>query len=107
MISGIRWISELIEIAGGTDVFADKSRGPQANDRRVSSDDVIAARPDVMLASWCGKPLDREAVLRRPGWSVIPAIASGNIHELPAEIILQPGPACLTDGLDLLEALLT
>ena len=73
---------------------------------RTMLDDVIEAAPEVMLASWCGKPLDRAAVLARPRSDEVPAIRAGRIHELPPEIILQPGPACLTDGLDRLETVI-
>lgn len=100
MICGIRWVSELIEIAGGTDVFAERSRGKLARERFVDVAEVAAAAPDLILASWCGKPLDREAVLSRPGLERVPAIRAERVVEIPAEIILQPGPACLTDGVD-------
>ena len=106
MISAIRWVSELIEVAGGTDIFSERSAGGHAKDRIVTVNDVVEASPDIMLASWCGKPLDREAVLNRPGMSTVPAVAAGRIYEVPPEIILQPGPACLTDGLDSLEQLI-
>jgi len=106
MICGIEWISELIEIAGGTDVFREKARGKAARDRFVSEEVVAEASPDIMLAAWCGKPLDRESVLSRPGMQQVPAIANERVWEVPAELILQPGPACLTDGLDYLERLL-
>jgi len=104
MICGIRWVSELIEIAGGTDVFADRSRGKLARERIVDAGLVAEAAPDVILASWCGKALDRDALLSRPGMQSVPAIREQRIAEIPAEIILQPGPACLTDGLDRLVA---
>jgi iron complex transport system substrate-binding protein len=106
MICGIRWVSELIEVAGGIDIFSDRSQGGHAKERTVTVDQVIAAAPDIMLASWCGKPLDVQAVRSRPGMMDVPAVAAGRIHEIPPEIILQPGPACLTDGLDHLEGLL-
>ena len=106
MICGIRWVSELIEVAGGIDVFRAQSHGGHAKERTLTVEQVIAAAPDIMLASWCGKPLDVAAVLNRPGMADVPAVATGRIHEIPPEIILQPGPACLTDGLDHLERLL-
>lgn len=106
MICGIRWVSELIEIAGGQDVFGERAHGRHAKDRQVTLGDIADGAPDVILASWCGKPLDHEALVGRPWPSEIPAIASGRIHEIPPEIILQPGPASLTDGLDRLETLL-
>jgi iron complex transport system substrate-binding protein len=72
----------------------------------VSSNEVIERRPDVIVASWCGKPFERAALERGAGWEKIPAVRDGEIYELPGAIILQPGPACLTDGLDALEQLI-
>ena len=99
MISGIQWVSELIEIAGGQDIFSDRKMGKLAKERFVQPEEVIAADPEVFLASWCGKPFDRDHVLSRTGWDQISAIRTGKIHEINACEILQPGPACLTDGL--------
>jgi iron complex transport system substrate-binding protein len=106
MISGIGWVSELIEIAGGIDVFADRSKGSAAKDRIVTSEAVIAARPDIILTSWCGKKVAIPKIVERPGWGEIPAVAAGRIHEIKSSIILQPGPAALTDGLDAILAAL-
>jgi iron complex transport system substrate-binding protein len=106
MISGIRWVSELIEIAGGEDIFADRSPGKLAKERFVTSEEVIAAKPDVIIASWCGKPVDKDALCGRSGWTAIPAVKNGAVHEIPSELILQPGPACLTDGLDAISRIL-
>ncbi len=103
MISAIEWVSELIGIAGGEDIFADRSRGKLAKERFVQPEEVIAAAPEVMLASWCGKPVDFDAVLAREGWGAIPALQAGRIHEISSADILQPGPACLTDGLAAIE----
>jgi iron complex transport system substrate-binding protein len=100
MITASRWVSELIEVAGGVDVFADRSAGRAARERVVTSEEVVARAPDVILASWCGKPLEREAVLSRPGWEDVPAVRREALHELDACLVLQPGPASLTDGLD-------
>ncbi len=100
MISGIGWVSELIETAGGRDVFAELSRRPAARERIVTPEDVVAARPDVILASWCGKKVVPERMAARPGWDQIPAVARGRIVEIKSPLILQPGPAALTDGLD-------
>lgn len=107
MLTGILWVSELIEIAGGTDVFAERARGRQGKDRRVTVAEVARAAPEVMIACWCGKPFDRQEVMRRLGPAGVPAVVSGRVHEMPPEIILQPGPACLTDGLARLEAILS
>lgn len=106
MISGIGWVSELIEIAGGTDIFAALATKPEAKDRIVSSADVIARAPDVVLASWCGKKVKLDSFKTRDGWSAIPAIAAGRIVEIKSPLILQPGPAALTDGLDAIRAAL-
>lgn len=106
MISGIGWVSELIHIAGGRDVFADLAVRKAAKDRIVLSEDVIRAAPEVILASWCGKKVRREKIGARTGWEAIPAVASGAIHEVKSPLILQPGPAALTDGLDAIVAAL-
>ena len=106
MISGIGWVSELIEIAGGRDVFAERAAAKAAKDRIVCSEDVVRAAPEVILASWCGKKVRPERIAARPGWDVIPAIATGAIHEIKSPLILQPGPAALTDGLDAIAAAL-
>lgn len=107
MISGIRWVSELVEIAGGQDVFPDLAQQAAAKDRFVTSDQVIAAAPDVILASWCGKKVRPEKIAARPGWDTIPAVREGRIIEIKSPLILQPGPAALTDGLDAILAALT
>ncbi|MFT3925735.1 MAG: cobalamin-binding protein [Myxococcales bacterium] len=106
MITSIQWVSELIEIAGGDNVFKDRAEAGLAKDRFVSQAEVIARAPDVVLASWCGKPFDRASFEARPGFSALPAVKSGRVHELDPAIILQPGPACFTAGLDELERLL-
>jgi iron complex transport system substrate-binding protein len=106
MISAIAWVSELIEIAGGQDIFRDRSAGKHASDRFVSAREVAERAPEVYLASWCGKPFDRRAAIAREGFADLPAVRSGQVHELDPSIILQPGPACLTDGLDALEAII-
>ena len=98
MISAIRWVSELINIAGGENVFDACSHGSLAKERFIEPDDVIAAQPDVIFASWCGKPVDTDEIRQRPGWDEIPAVRTGRIHEIPSATILQPGPGALTDG---------
>ena len=104
MISAIQWVSELIEIAGGRDVFRERSVGKGAKDRFVKHEEVIAADPEVVMASWCGKPFEREAFEAREGYAMMSAVRSGRVHEVESSIILQPGPACLTDGLRALRA---
>jgi len=106
MIAGIKWVSELVEIAGGRDVFPGHATQGAAKDRIVSPQDVIAAAPDVILASWCGKKVRPEKIAARPGWDALPAVQNGRIHEIKSPLILQPGPAALTDGLDAIMAYL-
>ena len=106
MISAIRWVSELIEIAGGEDVFDQRSRSPQAAGRIVSEADVIAAAPDLIIGSWCGKKFAPAKVVARPGFHAITAVRDGALKEIRSSVILQPGPAALTDGLDQLRRLI-
>src|SRR5262249_3182695 len=106
MISGIGWGSERIALAGRGGVFAGKARGPSAKERIVASEDVLAAAPDVILASWCGKKVVIEKIASRPGWDAIPAVRDKRIFEIKSPLILQPGPAALTDGLDAIVAAL-
>jgi iron complex transport system substrate-binding protein len=100
LISGIGWVSELIEIAGGDDVFVELKAHKSAKDRIVAPEAVVAAAPDVILASWCGKKVVPRKIRARPGWDAIPAVRDGHIVEIKSPLILQPGPAALTDGLD-------
>lgn len=104
-ICGIRWVSELIEVVGGTDVFAERARAPMATERTIEPAMVVEVAPDVVAASWCGKPFDRESFEARPGYADLPAVRAGRVYEIDSAIILQPGPACLTDGLAALEAI--
>ena len=106
LISGIGWVSELIEIAGGKDVLPDLRFQQSAKDCIVSPDTVRAAAPDVILASWCGKKVVPDKIRRRPGWDTIPAVRNDRIVEIKSPLILQPGPAALTDGLDAILAAL-
>jgi iron complex transport system substrate-binding protein len=105
MISGIGWVSELIEIAGGVDVFANLSARKNAKDRIVSAEQVIAAKPDIVIGSWCGKKFVPAHFAARSGFADIPAVRTGSLRELKSTIILQPGPAALTDGLDQLASI--
>src|ERR1700726_4819950 len=100
LISGIGWGSELIEIAGGEDVLSKLRFQQAAKDRIISPDVVRDTAPDVILASWCGKKVVPDRIRKRPGWSDIPAVRNDRIVEIKSTIILQPGPAALTDGLD-------
>ena len=101
-ICGIGWVSELIGIAGGRDVFAARAASGGAKGRILEASEVIAAAPDVIVASWCGKKVRTERIAARPGWDRVPAVRTGRIHEIKSPLILQPGPAALTDGLDAL-----
>jgi len=99
MISAIRWVSELVEIAGGVDVFSELSRSQAATGRIIREPgEVVRRQPDVILGSWCGKKFRPERVAARPGWESIPAVKNGELHEIKSADILQPGPAALTDG---------
>jgi iron complex transport system substrate-binding protein len=99
MISGIRWVSELIEVAGGEDVFPELSVSHAAAGRVIRDPElVIQRKPDVILGSWCGKKFRPERVAARPGWQEIPAVRDNELHEIKSAEILQPGPAALTDG---------
>ncbi|MFG3592759.1 cobalamin-binding protein [Bradyrhizobium sp. RDI18] len=100
LISGIGWVSELIEIAGGEDALPELRFQHAAKDRIIAPDTVRDAAPDVILASWCGKKVVPERIRQRPGWGGIPAVRNNRIVEIKSTIILQPGPAALTDGLD-------
>lgn len=100
LISGIGWVSELIGIAGGADAFPELARCQAARDRILLPDQVLAKSPEVILASWCGKKVVPSRIAARPGWSSMPAVRDGRIHEIKSPLILQPGPAALTDGLD-------
>jgi len=103
MISGIGWVSELVTAAGGTDVFADLAAEKSAKNRIVSAEAVIAAQPDIIIGCWCGKKFVPGKVTVRPGFDAVPAVRTGWLREIKAPLILQPGPAALTDGLDALE----
>jgi iron complex transport system substrate-binding protein len=105
LISGIRWASELIEIAGGEDIFAEQARSPLAKDRRPTPEDVIARAPDIIIGSWCGKHFRPERVAARPGWEAIPAVNAGKMHEIKSAIILTPGPVAISEGLPQLLAI--
>jgi iron complex transport system substrate-binding protein len=99
LISGIEWVEELIELAGGEPIFPELRRAWKAKDRIVQPDQVIERNPDVIVASWCGMKVDTEAICSRPGWGAIAAIRNRHVYEMPSSNILQPGPASLTDGI--------
>ena len=105
-ISGIKWVSELIEIAGGTDVFSNKGSNSLAVNRIISSEDIIKANPDIIIASWCGKKVNFDSFINRPGWSEINAIKNNKVYEIKSPLILQPGPAAITHGLEIISKII-
>ncbi|MFC3550996.1 ABC transporter substrate-binding protein [Lysobacter cavernae] len=99
LISGIGWVAELVRIAGGDDVFPERAAEPLAKQRILEDpDEVVRRAPDIILGSWCGKKFRPDKVAARPGWDAIPAVRAGELHEIKSPIILQPGPAALTEG---------
>jgi iron complex transport system substrate-binding protein len=108
LISGIRWVAELVSIAGGEDCFPELSTQPQAKGRIIADPmEVVRRAPDVMIASWCGKKFNRARVLERPGWDAVPAVRNARLCEIKSCDILQPGPAALTDGLRQLQQIIS
>lgn len=106
MISGLGWVSELIAAAGGIEVFPELAARKNAKDRIVTGTQVIEAAPDIIIGSWCGKKFVPARVAGRAGFAAIPAVASGWLREVKSTVILQPGPAALTDGLDQLAGII-
>jgi iron complex transport system substrate-binding protein len=107
MITGIQWVSELIAIAGGDDIFPERAGCPLAKDRILADSTAILERaPDIIFGSWCGKRFRPGMVAARPGWSGVPAVRNGDLHEIKSPLILQPGPAALTDGLDAIHGII-
>ena len=99
----MRWVSELIEIAGGDNIFADRAASPMARDRILADPlEVVARAPDIIIGSWCGKHFRPERVSGRSGWSTVPAVVNGRLHEIKSAIILTPGPVAISEGLPLL-----
>ena len=107
LISGIRWVEELIEISGGDPIFPELRHANLAKDRIVQPEDVERRRPDVIIASWCGKAVRKQKIAARAGWDAIPAVRHGHIYEIKSALILQPGPASLTDGVRQLHEILS
>ena len=95
LIAGIRWVSEIIEMAGGRDIFSDLRDKPSARDRVVDPAVVIQRDPQIIIASWCGKPVNLASISMRPGWAQVSAVAGGRIHEVDGADILSPGPSLL------------
>ena len=108
LISGIRWVSELISIAGGDDCFPELSEESLGKNRIIADPtEVVRRQPDIIIGSWCGKKFRPEHVAERPDWETIPAVRSGDIYEIKSPVILQPGPAALTDGLAELDRIIS
>ena len=107
MISGIGWVSELIGVAGGDDIFPELSKKKSARERIVAPEAVISAAPDIVIGSWCGKKFRPERVAARAGFAALPAARDHFVREIKSTIILQPGPAALTEGLDALEVIIS
>jgi iron complex transport system substrate-binding protein len=106
LISGIRWVEELIEVAGGVPVFPELRRQHAAGNRIVDPGTVVGANPDAILASWCGRKVNPDQIRSRAGWDAIGAVRDGHIYEVKSTYILQPGPAALTEGVRQLHAIL-
>lgn len=106
LMTGIRWVAELIEIAGGVDCFPENSIQSLGKDRILADPmEVVRRSPDIIIGSWCGKKFRPEQVAARPEWQTIPAVRNNDLYEIKSPLILQPGPAALTDGLDQLVAI--
>jgi iron complex transport system substrate-binding protein len=106
LISGIGWVEELIEIAGGDPIFPELRKCGKSKDRVVDPAEVAARNPDVIIASWCGRKVNMRSIHSRPGWSAINAVRNGHVFEIKSAHILQPGPAALTDGVRQIHAIL-
>jgi iron complex transport system substrate-binding protein len=99
MISGIQWVAELVRLAGGDDIFPELAEKSLGRDRILADDrDILARAPEIVFGSWCGKKFRPDKVAARPGWDALPAVRDGQLFEIKSPIILQPGPAALTDG---------
>ncbi len=106
-ISAIAWVSELLGVAGGDDIFPARAMASLGKDRIVADPlEVVRAAPDIIIGSWCGKKFRPQHVAQRPGWADVPAVRDGELHEIKSPLILQPGPAALTDGLDALHRII-
>jgi iron complex transport system substrate-binding protein len=107
LISGICWVDELVEIAGGDPIFPELRAKRLGKERIVEPASVVARNPDVIVASWCGKAMKKRTIVERPGWDAINAVRNDRIYEIKSSYILQPGPASLTEGLSRLQAILS
>jgi iron complex transport system substrate-binding protein len=107
LISGIRWVEELVTIAGGDPIFPELAGARLAKDRVVDPNDVVRRDPEIIFASWCGKKVNFERIRRREGWHAVTAVRCNRIHEIKSTYILQPGPASLTEGIRQLDSALS
>ena len=107
LISGIRWVEELVEIAGGAPIFPELRDAKLGRDRIVTAEEVVRRDPEVIIASWCGKAVRKERIAARVGWDSVAAVRDGQIYEIKSAYILQPGPAALTEGLRQLHGILS
>ena len=98
LISGIRWVEELIEIAGGDPIFPELRNAKLGRDRIISAESVLERNPQIIIGSWCGKPVRKAHIASRPGWERVAAVRDRHIYEVKSAYILQPGPAALTEG---------
>ncbi len=106
LISGIQWVEELVEIAGGVPIFPELRTAKMGKDRIVDPAEVIRRNPEVIIGSWCGKPVRKKTIGARPGWADVAAVKSGQLHEVKSPYILQPGPAALTEGVQQLHRII-
>jgi iron complex transport system substrate-binding protein len=107
-ISAIRWVSELVGVAGGDDVFPELGREPMGKGRIIADSlEIVRRTPDIIIGSWCGKKFRPEKVKSRPGWEAVPAVRNDQVFEIKSADILQPGPAALTDGVEQLHRIVT
>ena len=107
LISGIRWVEELVEIAGGDPIFPELRDAKLGKERIVPSEEVVRRAPDAIVASWCGKPVRTLKIAARAGWGEVPAVRNGHLYEIKSAHILQPGPAALTEGVRQLHQIIT
>ncbi|MBK7993486.1 MAG: cobalamin-binding protein [Blastocatellia bacterium] len=106
LISGIRWVSELIEIAGGEDIFPELRNCQSGSERIVTADEVAKRNPDVIIASWCGRKVEKRFIRNRHAFAEVKAVQNNQIYEIKSTYILQPGPASLTDGVKQLKEII-
>lgn len=107
LISGITWVSQIIELAGGVDIFSETQHTSLAKDRIIAdNNEVVLRNPDIIIASWCGKKFKKDLLIKRENWDKINAFKNDFIFEMKSEIILQPGPAAVTDGIEQMAAII-